>query len=96
MVKEDWFTSVHIESFELEVRDTKVGEEELTNEIPNIGEKATNDLNEDGIINIGSVVREGSILIGKITPKGETEPTPEERLLKAILEIEPLMCVILL
>lgn len=84
VVKEDWFTSVHIESFELEVRDTKVGEEELTNEIPNIGEKATNDLNEDGIINIGSVVREGSILIGKITPKGETEPTPEERLLKAI------------
>ncbi len=84
IVKEDIFTSVHIESFELEVRDTKLGEEELTNDIPNVSEEATKDLDENGIIRIGANVREGDILIGKITPKGETDPTPEEKLLRAI------------
>ena len=84
IVKEDIFTSVHIESFELEVRDTKLGEEELTNDIPNVSEEATKDLDENGIIRIGASVNEGDILIGKITPKGETDPTPEEKLLRAI------------
>jgi DNA-directed RNA polymerase subunit beta len=84
IVREDIFTSVHIESFELEVRDTKLGEEELTNDIPNVSEEATKDLDENGIIRIGANVREGDILIGKITPKGETDPTPEEKLLRAI------------
>ena len=84
VVKEDIFTSVHIESFELEVRDTKLGEEELTNDIPNVSEEATKDLDENGIIRIGAGVKEGDILIGKITPKGETDPTPEEKLLRAI------------
>src|SRR6187549_523753 len=84
VVKEDIFTSVHIESFELEVRDTKLGEEELTNDIPNVSEEATKDLDENGIIRVGAAVKEGDILIGKITPKGETDPTPEEKLLRAI------------
>ena len=84
IVKEDIFTSVHIESFELEVRDTKLGEEELTNDIPNVSEEATKDLDENGIIRVGANVKEGDILIGKITPKGETDPTPEEKLLRAI------------
>ncbi len=84
VVKEDIFTSVHIESFELEVRDTKLGEEELTNDIPNVSEEATRNLDENGIIRIGATVQEGDILIGKITPKGETDPTPEEKLLRAI------------
>ncbi len=84
IVKEDIFTSVHIESFELEVRDTKLGEEELTNDIPNVSEEATKDLDENGIIRVGAAVKEGDILIGKITPKGETDPTPEEKLLRAI------------
>jgi DNA-directed RNA polymerase subunit beta len=84
VVKQDIFTSVHIESFELEVRDTKLGEEELTNDIPNVSEEATRNLDENGIIRIGAVVQEGDILIGKITPKGETDPTPEEKLLRAI------------
>jgi DNA-directed RNA polymerase subunit beta len=84
IVREDIFTSIHIESFELEVRDTKLGEEELTNDIPNVSEEATKDLDENGIIRIGANVNEGDILIGKITPKGETDPTPEEKLLRAI------------
>jgi len=84
VIQEDVFTSIHIESFELEVRDTKLGEEELTNDIPNVSEEATKDLDENGIIRIGAHVTEGDILIGKITPKGETDPTPEEKLLRAI------------
>ena len=83
-MREDWFTSVHIDEYELEVRDTKLGEEELTPDIPNISEEATKDLDENGIIRIGAHVGEGDILIGKITPKGETDPTPEEKLLRAI------------
>jgi DNA-directed RNA polymerase subunit beta len=75
---------VHIEEFSLEVRDTKRGEEELTREIPNVSEEATKDLDENGIIRIGAEVKEGDILIGKVTPKGESEPTPEEKLLRAI------------
>ncbi|MCS6821357.1 MAG: DNA-directed RNA polymerase subunit beta [Microscillaceae bacterium] len=84
VVREDIFTSIHIEEFELEVRDTKRGEEELTYEIPNVSEEATRFLDENGIVQVGTVVKEGDILIGKITPKGETDPTPEEKLLRAI------------
>jgi DNA-directed RNA polymerase subunit beta len=84
VVKEDIFTSVHVEEFSLEVRDTKRGLEELTADIPNVSEEATKDLDENGIIRIGAEVHEGDILIGKITPKGETDPTPEEKLLRAI------------
>ena len=84
VVREDIFTSIHIEHFEMDVRDTKLGEEELTNDIPNVSEEATKDLDENGIIRIGAWVREGDILIGKITPKGESDPTPEEKLLRAI------------
>jgi DNA-directed RNA polymerase subunit beta len=84
VVSEDIYTSIHIEEFELHVRDTKRGEEELTREIPNVSEEATKDLDESGVIRIGAEVKEGDILIGKITPKGETDPTPEEKLLRAI------------
>ncbi len=84
VVRDDVFTSLHIEEFELEVRDTKRGEEELTSEIPNVSEESVRNLDENGIIRVGSEVREGDILIGKITPKGETDPTPEEKLLRAI------------
>ncbi len=84
VVSEDIYSSIHIEEFELQVRDTKRGEEELTREIPNVSEEATKDLDENGIVRVGAEVREGDILIGKITPKGETDPTPEEKLLKAI------------
>ena len=84
VVKEDMFTSLHISEYELEVRDTKLGEEELTPDIPNVSEEATKDLDENGIIRIGAQVKEGDILIGKITPKGESDPTPEEKLLRAI------------
>jgi DNA-directed RNA polymerase subunit beta len=84
VVRDDIFTSIHIDEFELEVRDTKLGEEELTPDIPNVSEEATKDLDENGIIRIGAHVREGDILIGKITPKGESDPTPEEKLLRAI------------
>jgi DNA-directed RNA polymerase subunit beta len=83
-VAEDVFTSVHIEEFTLQVRDTKRGEEEFTREIPNVSEESTKDLDEHGIIRNGAKVGEGDILIGKITPKGETDPTPEEKLLRAI------------
>lgn len=84
VVRDDLFTSIHIDEYELEVRDTKLGEEELTPDIPNVSEEATKDLDENGIIRIGAHVGEGDILIGKITPKGETDPTPEEKLLRAI------------
>ncbi len=84
VVRDDLFTSVHIDEYELEVRDTKLGEEELTPDIPNVSEDATKDLDENGIIRVGALVGEGDILIGKITPKGETDPTPEEKLLRAI------------
>jgi DNA-directed RNA polymerase subunit beta len=84
VVREDLFTSIHIEEFELEVRDTKLGEEELTPDIPNVSEDATKDLDEHGIIRIGAHIKEGDIIIGKITPKGESDPTPEEKLLRAI------------
>ena len=84
IVSQDLFTSIHIEEFELQVRDTKRGEEELTREIPNVSEEATKDLDENGIVRVGAEVMEGDILIGKITPKGESDPTPEEKLLKAI------------
>ncbi len=84
IVQEDIFTSLHIEHFEMDVRDTKLGEEELTNDIPNVSEDATKDLDENGVIRIGAWVKENDILIGKITPKGESDPTPEEKLLRAI------------
>ena len=84
LVKDDLFTSVHVNEIELEVRDTKRGEEELTPEIPNVGEDATKELDDRGIIRVGAKVRDGDILIGKVTPKGETDPTPEEKLLRAI------------
>ena len=84
IVSEDVFTSIHIEEFELQVRETKRGEEELTRDIPNVSEEATKYLDENGIIMEGAEVKEGDILIGKITPKGESDPTPEEKLLKAI------------
>ena len=84
LVADDVYTSIHIEEFSLEVRDTKRGEEELTKEIPNVSEEATKDLDENGIVRIGAEVKESDILIGKVTPKGETEPTPEEKLLRAI------------
>jgi len=84
VVSEDIFTSIHIEEFTLEVRDTKRGIEELTNDIPNVSAEATKDLDDNGLIRIGAEVNEGDILIGKITPKGESDPTPEEKLLRAI------------
>jgi DNA-directed RNA polymerase subunit beta len=84
VVKEDLFTSLHISEYEIEVRDTKLGEEELTPDIPNVSEEATKDLDQNGIIRIGAHVKEGDIIIGKITPKGESDPTPEEKLLRAI------------
>ncbi|AER40733.1 DNA-directed RNA polymerase beta subunit [Blattabacterium sp. (Mastotermes darwiniensis) str. MADAR] len=84
VVSEDWFTSIHIEEYSLDVRDTKLGMEELTNDIPNVSEEATKNLDENGIIRVGAEVKPGDILIGKITPKGESDPTPEEKLLRAI------------
>jgi len=84
LIKDDVFTSVHIEEFELQVRDTKRGVEEITREIPNVAEEAVKNLDEEGIIRIGARVRAGDILVGKVTPKGEQELSPEERLLKAI------------
>ena len=84
VVKDDIFTSVHVDEYSLDVRDTKRGLEELTSDIPNVSEEATKDLDENGIIRVGAEVKEGDILIGKITPKGESDPTPEEKLLRAI------------
>ncbi|MFD0862554.1 DNA-directed RNA polymerase subunit beta [Sungkyunkwania multivorans] len=84
VVRDDIFTSIHIDEYALEVRDTKLGTEELTNDIPNVSEEATKELDENGMIRIGAEVNPGDILIGKITPKGESDPTPEEKLLRAI------------
>src|SRR5690606_35915873 len=84
VVAEDIYTSIHVQEFELQVRDTKRGEEELTREIPNVSEEATRNLDENGIIRTGAKIKPGDILVGKITPKGETDPTPEEKLLRAI------------
>ena len=84
VVKEDIFTSIHIDEYPLEVRDTKLGAEELTNDIPNVSEEATKELDENGMIRIGAEVNPGDIIIGKITPKGESDPSPEEKLLRAI------------
>ena len=84
VVREDIFTSIHIDEYSLDVRDTKLGTEELTNDIPNVSEEATKDLDENGMIRVGAEVNSGDILIGKITPKGESDPTPEEKLLRAI------------
>ncbi|PTX63410.1 DNA-directed RNA polymerase subunit beta [Kordia periserrulae] len=84
VVREDIFTSIHIDEYSMDVRDTKLGAEELTNDIPNVSEEATKDLDEHGMIRIGAEVKPGDILIGKITPKGESDPTPEEKLLRAI------------
>ncbi|MEM6794565.1 MAG: DNA-directed RNA polymerase subunit beta, partial [Acidobacteriota bacterium] len=84
MVKEDYYTSIHIEEFEIEARDTKLGPEEVTRDIPNVSEAALKDLDESGIVRIGAKVKAGDILVGKVTPKGETQLTPEEKLLRAI------------
>ena len=84
MVRDDVFTSIHIEKHEVEARDTKLGPEEITRDIPNVGEELLKDLDERGIIRIGAEVEPGDILVGKVTPKGETELTPEEKLLRAI------------
>ena len=84
VVRNDVFTSIHIDEYSLEVRDTKLGNEELTNDIPNVSEEATKDLDENGMIRVGAEIKPGDILIGKITPKGESDPTPEEKLLRAI------------
>jgi DNA-directed RNA polymerase subunit beta len=84
LVMEDYFTSIHIEEFEVSARDTKLGKEEITRDIPNVGEEALNNLDESGIIRIGAEVKPGDILVGKITPKGETQLSPEEKLLRAI------------
>ena len=84
VVKEDWFTTIYITEYQIDVRDTKRGEEELTNDIPNVSDDMTRNLDENGLIRVGAEIKEGDILIGKITPKGETEPSPEEKLLRAI------------
>ncbi|CAI8268634.1 MAG: DNA-directed RNA polymerase subunit beta [Bacteroidetes bacterium MED-G17] len=84
IVRDDWYTSIHIVEYDLDVRDTKRGEEELTSDIPNVSEEATKNLDENGLIRIGARIKEGDIIIGKITPKGESEPSPEEKLLRAI------------
>ena len=84
LVKRDLYTSIHIEEYECDARDTKLGPEEITRDIPNVAEDALRDLDDDGIIRIGADVRPGDILVGKVTPKGETELTAEERLLRAI------------
>ncbi|HZD95928.1 MAG TPA: DNA-directed RNA polymerase subunit beta, partial [Candidatus Sulfotelmatobacter sp.] len=84
MVKEDYYTSVHIEEFEIEARDTKLGPEEITRDIPNVSESSLRDLDESGVIRIGATVKQGDIIVGKVTPKGETQLTPEEKLLRAI------------
>ena len=84
VVRQDIFTSIHIDEYSIDVRDTKLGTEELTNDIPNVSEEATKDLDENGMIRVGAEVNPGDILIGKITPKGESDPSPEEKLLRAI------------
>ena len=99
LVRDDVYTSIHIEEYETEARDTKLGPEEITRDIPNVGEDALGNLDDRGIIRIGAEVHSGDILVGKVTPKGETELTAEERLLRAIFgekarksEILPLKC----
>src|SRR6202042_1478134 len=84
LVKEDYYTSIHIEEFEIEARDTKLGPEEITRDIPNVSESALRDLDESGVIRIGAKIGHNDILVGKVTPKGETQLTPEEKLLRAI------------
>ena len=84
LVKDDRFTSIHIEEFEVQARDTKLGKEEVTRDIPNVSEEALKDLDDSGIVRIGAKVKASDILVGKITPKGETQLTPEEKLLRAI------------
>ena len=84
IVRDDVFTSIHIEEFEIMARDTKLGQEEITRDIPNVGEEALKDLDEAGIVYIGAEVKSGDILVGKVTPKGESPMTPEEKLLRAI------------
>ena len=84
VVREDIFTSIHIDEYSLDVRDTKLGMEELTSDIPNVSEEATKDLDENGLIRVGAEIVPGDIMIGKITPKGESDPSPEEKLLRAI------------
>jgi len=84
LVKDDYYTSIHIEEYEIEARDTKLGPEEVTRDIPNISESFLRNLDESGVIRIGAVVKSGDILVGKVTPKGETTLTPEEKLLRAI------------
>ena len=84
IVKDDVFTSIHIAEYEMEARDTKLGEEEITRDIPNVGEDALKNLDENGIVYVGAEVTSGDILVGKVTPKGETDLTPEERLMRAI------------
>ena len=84
LVKEDFYTSIHIEEYEVESRDTKLGPEEITRDIPNVGEDALKNLDEDGIVRIGAEVKAGDILVGKVTPKGESDQSPEEKLLRAI------------
>src|SRR5260370_623096 len=84
MVKEDYYTSVHIEEFELEARDTKLGPEEVTRDIPNVSESTLRNLDEAGVIRIGAGIKQGDIIVGKVTPKGETQLTPQEKLLRAI------------
>jgi DNA-directed RNA polymerase subunit beta len=89
IVKDDIFTSVHIEEFETVARDTKLGKEEITRDIPNVGEEALKNLDEAGIIRVGAEIKAGDILVGKITPKGETQLSPEEKLLRAIFGERP-------
>ena len=96
IVRDDVYTSIHIEEYETEARDTKLGPEEITRDIPNVNEDLLRDLDESGIIRVGAEVRAGDILVGKVTPKGETELTAEERLLRAILAKKPARCAILL
>src|SRR2546425_7253815 len=84
LVKDDRFTSIHIEEFEIQARDTKLGKEEITKDIPNVGEEALKDLDDAGVVRIGAEVKPGDILVGKITPKGESQLSPEEKLLRAI------------
>src|SRR5207302_221432 len=92
-IKKDLFTSIHIEEYEVEARDTKLGPEEITRDIPNVGEEALRDLDEAGVVRIGAEGRSGDILVGKVTPKGETELTAEERLLRAIFGEKARSCL---
>ena len=84
LVEDDVYTSIHIEEYDIEIRDTKLGREEFTRDIPNVGERALHNLDEGGIVRIGTYVRPGDILVGKVSPKSKTELTPEEKLLHAI------------